>query len=305
MIRQFLFILILLFPLRLAGQLFTLSDQYKNNTLSINPAFAGSNDALSLTAIHRNQWNGFEGSPVISTFTVHTPLHKDRIGLGLMVSDGSYGIFRESVIAGNYAFRIKMQRGILAMGLGFRATISNVAWNELHPYDPDDDLLTNRPVRAVLPDLSLGTFYKSKRFFLGVSMPCFLTHNFNHTSGKYTIENDYRNYNIFLEGGYYFKITKGIQLLPSVLVRYQPGNTAGLSYNAELIFNDVFSIGGGYRGKDIVMGLLQLNLNRQIMLAYSYDINMRTMSGYAGGTHEFALNYTFIFSRRALGPRQF
>jgi len=53
------------------------------------------------------------------------------------------------------------------------------------------------------------------------------------------------------------------------------------------------------------MGLLQLNLNRQIMLAYSYDINMRTMSGYAGGTHEFALNYTFIFSRRALGPRQF
>jgi type IX secretion system PorP/SprF family membrane protein len=298
-------ILILFFPLRLAGQLFTLTDQYKNNTLAINPAFSGCNDALSLTAIHRNQWTGFEGSPVISTISAHTPLHKDRIGLGLMVSDGSYGIFRETVITGNYAFRMEMSRGVLALGLGFGATLSNAAWNKLHPYDQGDQLLLNNPVFAVLPDVSIGAYYKSKRFFAGFSMPMMLSHEFDYTTGKYNIVNDFSRYSYFIEAGYYLKICNGVDLLPSVLINYETGKTPVLNYNAELVFKDVFRIGGGYREKDIVMGLMQINLGRQIMLAYSYDINLRTTSGYTDGTHEFALNYTFIYSRKALGPRQF
>jgi len=41
------------------GQMFPLSDHYVVNALAINPAFAGCQDALSLTASYRDQWVGF------------------------------------------------------------------------------------------------------------------------------------------------------------------------------------------------------------------------------------------------------
>ena len=37
--------------------------QYIYSGLLINPAYAGSQDALNITAAYRNQWTGFEGAP--------------------------------------------------------------------------------------------------------------------------------------------------------------------------------------------------------------------------------------------------
>ena len=34
--------------------------QYMYNTIAINPAYAGSRDALSIIALHRSQWVGFD-----------------------------------------------------------------------------------------------------------------------------------------------------------------------------------------------------------------------------------------------------
>ena len=37
---------------------------YMFNTQAINPAYAGSREALTITGLHRSQWAGFEGAPV-------------------------------------------------------------------------------------------------------------------------------------------------------------------------------------------------------------------------------------------------
>lgn len=37
--------------------------QYMYNTMSINPAYAGSRDVLSATILHRSQWLGFDDGP--------------------------------------------------------------------------------------------------------------------------------------------------------------------------------------------------------------------------------------------------
>jgi hypothetical protein len=52
-----------LFQLQLSGQMFPLSDHYIVNALAINPAFAGCQDALSLTASYRDQSVGFNDAP--------------------------------------------------------------------------------------------------------------------------------------------------------------------------------------------------------------------------------------------------
>jgi len=46
--------------------------KYMFNTLSYNPAYAGSSDYMRISLIHRNQWFGLEGSPVTQTLSVHS-----------------------------------------------------------------------------------------------------------------------------------------------------------------------------------------------------------------------------------------
>src|SRR6187455_1944188 len=62
--------------------------QYMYNGLAINPAYAGSKDYLSLTAVYRKQWADFPGAPETQTFSAHGPLSQGQMGLGfLFVND--------------------------------------------------------------------------------------------------------------------------------------------------------------------------------------------------------------------------
>ena len=303
--RFILSILAVALPLQLLGQMFPLSDHYVYNPLAINPAFAGCHDALSATISYRNQWVGFKDSPKSSTLSVHTPVYNDRVGLGLMVEKNSIGIFKETSLIGNYAYRLELRDGKLALGLGFGATVYNVAWNELDAADPGDVQLMDNPVSAVLPDFSLGAYYYTKKYFIGISLPLFLSHGLNVRTGKYRIENNLSRYNYFLTGGYEVVLSPRIKLLPSMLIKYHPDNVIQIDYNAQINLNDRIWMGIGYRSKDILVGMLQCQLNYQIRMAYSYDFNTGMIGKYVNGSHEIALNYIFRYARKVIGPREF
>ena len=64
---------------------------YAFNTLAINPGYAGSREALTLTALHRSQWVGFEGAPITQTLTLHAPLLDNKLGLGLSILNDNIG----------------------------------------------------------------------------------------------------------------------------------------------------------------------------------------------------------------------
>lgn len=62
---------------------------YMYNTMSINPAYAGQRETLSILGLNRTQWVGIDGAPQTQSFSVHSPLRNRRIGLGLnFISDG-------------------------------------------------------------------------------------------------------------------------------------------------------------------------------------------------------------------------
>ena len=44
--------------------------QYMYNTVSINPAYAGSRGHLSIAGLHRSQWVGLEGAPKTQTLNL-------------------------------------------------------------------------------------------------------------------------------------------------------------------------------------------------------------------------------------------
>ena len=59
--------------------------QYMYNTLSINPAYAGSRDVLSIVGLYRTQWVGLDGAPQTGTLSLHSPVG-ERVGLALNIT---------------------------------------------------------------------------------------------------------------------------------------------------------------------------------------------------------------------------
>jgi type IX secretion system PorP/SprF family membrane protein len=303
--RSILSILAFIFPLQLLGQLFPLSDHYVYNTLVINPAFAGCHDALSATISYRDQWVGFKDAPKSYMLSIHTPVYNDRIGLGLLIDKNSIGIFNETSFIGNYAYRVELYGGKLALGLGFGVTAYNIAWNELVATDADDVLLMNNPASAALPTFSLGAYYYTRKYFIGISLPLLLSHEIDQNTGKYKIRNNFSGYNYFFTGGYEVGINPRIKLLPSILIKYHPENKIQIDYNAQINLKDKIWIGIGYRNKNMLIGMFQCQINYQLRMAYSYDFDLGSIGRYRNGSHEIVLNYIFKYARNVRGPRQF
>jgi type IX secretion system PorP/SprF family membrane protein len=276
---------------------------YMNNILAFNPAYAGAQDALSATISYRNQWTGFKGAPQNSLISLHTPIKNDKIGLGFFFERNSFGINRETRFCGNYSYRIEFHEGIFALGLGFGATVNNVAWNELVAVDNDDVLLNENPVTVVLPYFNPGAYYYSSLYFVGISVPMLFNNELERHWGKNA--SLYSATNVFITGGYNFKIDQEIRVLPSMLIKIAPDHPIQVDINANVILREKIWLGVGYRSKSIFVPSFQLQLNPQLRLAYSYDYDMGRIGKYTSGSHEFVLNYVFSYYRRVVGPRQF
>jgi len=303
--RFILSILTIVLSMQLSAQTLTVTHNYQSDALSINPAFAGCYNSLSATILYRNQWVGFSEAPKTQLLSVHAPLNNDRIGVGIMIEKNSIGIFKETNVIGNYAYRMELGEGKLSLGLGFGVTIHNIAWNELVASDANDIQLINNPSTAVLPSFSFGTYYYTKKYFIGFSIPLFLSQELNQSSGTYKISNNFSKYNYFLSGGYEIYINPQVKLLPSLLIKYQKITHVQIDYNALLSLKDRMWLGIGYRSKNMMTGIFQCQLNYQIRLSYSYDFEMSSLGKYMNGSHEIGLNYLFRYSRKVMGPRQF
>ena len=93
---------------------------YMFNTLWLNPAYAGTRDALTVTGINRSQWIGFEGAPVDQSITLHSPVNNGKMGLGLSIQNDKIGPTRNLFVGADYAYQIKLTKKS-KLGLGLKA----------------------------------------------------------------------------------------------------------------------------------------------------------------------------------------
>ncbi|HEX2967497.1 MAG TPA: PorP/SprF family type IX secretion system membrane protein [Bacteroidales bacterium] len=304
--RRFLvLILVLVFSCRAESQLPELSCLYLDNTMAINPAFAGNQDALSATVTYRNQWVGFPDAPVNLIMSLHTPFYGGRAGAGVLLKRNTIGIQSSTGIYGIYSYRLELHRGTLAMGLGFGIEVYNMQWNKLIAADQGDELLKGNENSAILPDFSLGVYYSTKRCFAGISLPGFISHELNSRTGKYQVSNSMSGYTLMISGGYYFNPGEQIQFLPSVLMKINSVHNPQIDLNAQAIFKDKIWLGAGYRTNDVLIGLLQCQVNYQTRIGYAYDFELGRTGRFSSGSHEAALSYVFSYVRKASGPRNF
>ncbi|MBK8881882.1 MAG: type IX secretion system membrane protein PorP/SprF [Bacteroidales bacterium] len=298
-------ILLILIPVSLAGQLAPVTNQYVLNPITINPAYAGNRGVLNVAAFYRKQWAGVQGAPETMTFSADAPVLDNKVGLGLTIISDRIGVTKETYFISNYSYILKVGEGTLAFGLGAGIITTNTAWSDLVVLDPGDELYLIDSRRFVVPSFSFGTFYSNKNYFLGFSIPKFIGYKFNYDKNKYSLTVDPGQYNFLLNTGYAFGISPKVAFIPSTLLSFTPGQKLVYDLNANFNFNNRFWAGASYRNARSVGALIQLQVNKQLKVAYTYDFDTGNLGGYSNGSHEIMLRYEFRYKVNVMDPLVF
>lgn len=284
--------------------------QYSFNEIFINPAYAGSHDALSFSSVYRRQWIRINGSPTTKTFTAHSQLLKSRVGLGLTAYQDNIGVTTQTGVFGNYAYRLKLNKGTLAMGLlgGYIAYQENLSDVETNDID-DNEFLNNTP-SAFAPNFGFGTYYYTKVFYLGLSAPRLIFNklyiNQNNEVERVTSSFVKEEVHLFLASGFIFDVNPLLKIRPSGMLKVVMNAPIEYDLNlAALVLTSVW-IGGGYRSGDAWNLMTAMQINDQLRVAYSLDFTFTNLRHVAGSTHELSLNYVLRYNKgKVTSPRYF
>ncbi|GAL86862.1 membrane protein [Sporocytophaga myxococcoides] len=275
--------------------------QYIFNTLVINPAYAGSQGDLNATAVYRKQWMDIEGAPSSQTFSIHSPIKKRKIALGLLAVHDKIGVTGKTGLYGIYAYRISFNNNS-KLSLGLQAGLVQMVsrFSKIQTKQANDPDMSADKSIYVAPGVGAGVYWYSPRYYLGVSVPDLLEVRINE-HGE-TVK--YRH--LFVHGGYVFKLSYQVKYLPGFLVKDVMGSKAQIDINNIFILNDVLWLGLGYRIGTSLNFIVQAQITNQLQAGYSYDAPFSRFSSVAGASHEFKLSYRFVFFKdNAYMPRYF
>jgi len=282
--------------------------QYLQNGLLINPAYTGSRGALSTFLSYRMQWMGIKGSPVFQSVSLHTPMKNDKVALGIMAQFMQFGFTKSTSIYASYAYHIRVGKGKLSFGLKGGADMSNTDYTGILLTNSGDPVFTVNDKPYVLPNVGAGLYYFSDKLFAGVSVPQFLSYRKTGT-GSVQAFHSFNEYDLIFSTGGLFTFSKFLKFKPSLLIDYSLQNTKKLTQfdiNGNFILADLIWLGGSWRtSEQVAVGILQVQLNQQLMFGFSYDYPVGRMNSYSKGSSEFIIRYEFGSKVSAANPRYF
>lgn len=285
------------FPLLSSAQQEALFTHYMYNTLAINPAYAGSRDALTITALHRTQWLDFPGAPQTQTLTLHSPIVGNSVNLGLSLINDKIGPVNTTGISIDYSFRISLsKKRNLAFGLKTECNAYNFDLTNLNATNPIDNQ-TRQMENTISPNIGFGVYYSTEQFYVGFSIPKLLENNFLYS--------DYTE-NIFMEQRHYYLISGGLitlsnnlKLKPTSLIKLTKAAPIEADFTSEFLYNDSYSLGVMYRTGDALGLLFGFAVTEQLNIGYSFDWSLvNKTANYNDGSHELILRYDFRPKRK-------
>ncbi len=283
---------------------------YMYNTLSINPAYAGSRDALTVTALHRSQWLDFKGAPMTQTVTLHGPVYNKNIGLGLSASNDKIGPTNNTSVFVDFAYIMKLNsKSKLALGLSGGTNVMQADLNTLNIDQPNDPVFANNIQNKFTPNFGFGAYYSRERFYAGVSTPNLLQNSYsivNMTDGSSLVAKEQRHY--FFIAGALFNLSENVAFKPTTLVKVTGAAPIQVDVTASFILAKKVLLGAMFRTGDSFGALLGFDVTEQLHIGYSFDwsYGLRTAK-YNNGSHEIMLRYDFItYSKKQIhSPRHF
>lgn len=283
--------------------------QHMFNRYLFNPAYAGSVDALEISALHRSQYVSL-ASRFIATqgVNINIPVYAISSGIGITVINDIAGYQRATYVAFNYDYRKNFKWGKMGVGIGVGVIQTSIAGDKLRSPDGtyssgvihNDNLLPNNLQQGIAPDFSFGLYFNNEKYYAGASI--------NHiilSSATIKAEggNSKLNFsrNLFFTGGYDFKVLNKLNIMPSVILKTDLKKAQmDVSATFTIINNIITGISfRGYSKKTFdAMGLFLGLKYKGFQLVYSYDANLSYLTKFNTGSHEISLSYRYPLKKK-------
>ncbi|MFM2225361.1 MAG: hypothetical protein RJA07_1563 [Bacteroidota bacterium] len=290
---------------------------YMWNQLSVNPAYAGSRECLSATALYRTQWVKMDGAPRTINVGIHAPLRNERVAVGLNVTSDQLGISSFTNVSGSYAYRIPVNQ-VGKLSIGLQATITTIShkFNELTVFDQGDENFTNPVKNFTVANFGTGLYYSTAKSYIGMAVPHIVNNRlYEKSNGTVSsiVAKQYRH--LFLMAGRVFGISDGIKFKPSALLKIAPHSPAEMDANASFIFSDALWLGASFRSNfskvatehiESIDLMSVYEINHTLRLGFAYDITLTNLKNYNRGSYELMLGYDVNqMNRKIATPRYF
>ncbi|NJB70645.1 type IX secretion system PorP/SprF family membrane protein [Saonia flava] len=287
--------------------------QYMYNTITVNPAYAGSRGQLSIAGLYRSQWVGLEGAPESFTLNLHSPIRNSRLGYGISIINDNIGdgVVQETYFDAVLSYTIDVaQHAKLSFGLKAGGNVLNLDFNGLRNFDAeivDGNDINN----SFSPNFGFGAYYHTDRFYAGLSSPNLLESEYFDNSQRDANSVQFlskEQINFYFITGYVLDLNGNLKFKPALLSKVVGGAPLQLDFSGTFLFNDKFSFGAAYRWDAAISGLVGFQLTDQLMLGLAYDKETTELGGtqFNDGSFEFFIRWELVKSfQRLVSPRFF
>lgn len=318
--RFLLVVVIVVCALELRAQQDPQYTQNMFNRLAVNPAYAGSHNAICGTLLAREQWLGFNDNPTTNVFSAHGRFKvmrgKYQMGAGLTLIQDDIGPITSLNVKGAIAYHHRINQGVLSIGLDlgiFNQSI-NADWISPEGDGTEDPDIPNGQAGALALDLGAGIYYYTKDLYVGISS----THlnqpeisdassTVNGVQSSLTFE-QVRHY--YMMAGYNYELSAGsatLELQPSVFAKTDAVSTI-VDINTNVLYNNLVWGGVSYRTGQNAVSLLTgvqfetLNFMpadlKPLKIGAAYDFSTGELSDHNDGSIEFLLSYCYKLKQK-------
>lgn len=264
--------------------------QYMYNIGSFNPAYVGSVESTEVSGLYRAQWIDIPGAPRTIRFGVNLPFENEKNGLGLNIVNDQLGPVNQTYFDIAYSYQVILNYNtFLSFGIDAGGAALNVDFSKGTFENPGEPILDRETISKFYPTVGAGLFLYSDQWYLGASIPNFLTEGI-YNDDVATIIEDRMQYNII--GGYVFDISDNLKFKPAFLVNAIEGNPINVNLSGNFLISEVFTAGVSYRLENAVSGLAGFQVTPGTFIGYSYDYNTSLLGDFNNGSHELILKFS-------------
>ncbi|MEK8178839.1 type IX secretion system membrane protein PorP/SprF [Flavobacterium buctense] len=279
--------------------------QYMYNMSVMNPAYAGSKEAVSGGFLYRKQWVEIEDAPTTGTFFIHSPVGRN-VGLGLSVISDKIGPVEENNFYADFSYTLNLGgEHRLAFGMKAGVTMHKIDFNTIYPTLPDlnDDVFGSGNPNKTFLNVGSGVFYYTDKYYVAFSVP-------NMLKTKY-LDFDGRQYgteelHYFLTGGYVFDLNPNLKFKPFAMIKSSLNAPTSFDVSTNFMLYDKLELGATYRVEDSFGAMVNFAVTPSLRIGYAYDHIVSDLNTVTPSSHEVMILFDLNFPKKvSRSPRYF
>ena len=263
---------------------------YFDMETSFNPAAAGKQPKINVTAAYALDMAGFEHNPQTAYAAADMPFYalKNYHGVGLQFMNDKLGLFAHTRLVAQYAYKFRLFGGQMSAGLQAGLISEKFDGSRADLGDSSDPAFSSSQLLGNVVDLGAGIYYTLKEFYAGLSV--------QHVTAPLVSLGETNEFQIdrtyYLSGGYNIKLRNPfLTIKPSMLVKTDwVGWRADVTGRLVYTHDDKLLYGGlSYSPTNSVTMLLGGSFHG-IVLGYSYEFYTSGLNP-GNGSHELFVGY--------------